>query len=148
MGLLDRARRKASEQDARDAEEARDRDRRARLDVLPIARRILEIDHDDLGIEDLTVLSPRFERALCGFEYEGFDFIVGTYWTGNPSTRGLLAVRTGKTRGKPEWPPRHPASVSNTRWAPDGYTAIYSLADLGRAFPTSRAIHEPENPDA
>lgn len=135
MSLLDRARAKRAEVVGHDAERVAARDRRERLSLVPVARRILELDEGRITCDDLTpVYADRVgERCLYAFTLEGHKFIVGHYWR-DGSDGSLLAVQTKTMRGKPEWPPPHPASAWNTRWAPAGYVPIYALWHLAGAL--------------
>jgi hypothetical protein len=131
MPLLDRARQRQRE---RDNAKAADLARRIHADavgVVSTVNHILELE-DWLTADDLTSFTDHWERSLFEFDYDGLHFIVGKYWADGAQV--LLAVRVGRTRGTPEWPPPDPRSTFNSRWAPKGYRAIRSLADLADAL--------------
>lgn len=133
--LRERARQRRRERDIAADDDLRQRLAREAATVVRWANQALELDGDErLTGDDLRPLTARWERNLFAFELDGLDFIVGTFWHGNPGDDDYLAVRVGKASGDPEWPPPHPRSVSNTRWAPAGYKAVYSLAMLGDAL--------------
>jgi hypothetical protein len=151
MNLLERARRAQADRDGRDAVNTDEVDQRERAALARRATVILE-----MGLEppvNAAMLRPVFNerghRALYRFEYEGMRFVVGRYWHGNPGDSTLLAVQLEQHRGMPEWPPPRPQSVSNTRWAPAGYHAVYSLANLADALDQSTlSTGEPPVTDA
>lgn len=137
MSLLDRARERLRERHVQNDDLTEMHHSRDRRGALGVAVRALELEAGQLTSADLTLADPGsagWEDNLWQFDLEGHHFVVGTYWHGNPGRGSVLAVRVAAVRGKPEWPPPHPRSVSNTRWAPAGYHAIYSLADLAEAL--------------
>lgn len=142
MNLLERARRAQADRDQRDAviDDADDQNERAKLADRTTV--ILDLDPPVNAAMLRSVFGDRGHRALYRFEYEGLRFVTGHYRHVTPvgdsiGDRTLLAVQLEQYRGMPEWPPPRPQSVSNTRWAPAGYHAIRSLADLADALDQS-----------
>jgi hypothetical protein len=138
MNLLDQARRAQADRDNRNAATSDAADHRERAEQAYAATVILGLDPP----VNAAMLRPareqkRGHRALYRFDYEGMRFVVGRYWHGNPGDSTLLAVQLEHGLGMPEWPPPRPQSVSNTRWAPAGYHAVYSLANLADALEPS-----------
>lgn len=141
MRLIDRARQRRDEQMRSTSEQREASDRRTRGDLAAAASRILELAGEDRITA--SMLQPVWaektgHRELYQFDYEDLHFVIGEYWHGNPGDSLLLAVQVETVRGWPEWPPPHPQSVSNTRWAPGGYRPVYGLANLAAAFDGER----------
>jgi hypothetical protein len=143
MSLLERARRAQADRDGGNEATTDEADQRERATLAEEATAILDLDPPANAAMLRPVFNELGHRALYRFEYEGLRFITGRYRHVTPvgdgaGDRTLLAVQREQHRGMPQWPPPGPWSVATiARWAPGGYHAIRSLADLADALDQS-----------
>lgn len=130
--LRSRAARQAQSQDA-DALQ-RSWDARVSDDVARALNSRLEFE-PPVEPAELTRLTEGWARTLWGLEREGFAFIAGFFWHGNPSESFYVGARRGRhVRGRMPWPPENAIALDAETWAPRGYVPVPRLSAFAEAF--------------